>query len=58
MNMFSRHKSSPTVCNTSVNTLCLRTTPASEESARNGDLSTYQELNFSLQENHYQCILR
>lgn len=56
--MFSRLRSSTTLCNTSVHRMCLRSTPAAEESVNRRDLSHYQELNFSLQENPYQCISR
>lgn len=44
------------MCNTGVLQLCLRSTPASEESLKSEDLPNYQELNFTLQENPYQSI--
>lgn len=53
-----RLKSSGTMCNAGVLKLCLRSSPAAKESVNNEELSTYQELNFSLQENPYQCISR
>lgn len=55
---FYRQKSSSTMSNTSIHRVCLRSAAAAEESANNEDLSNYQELNFSLQENPYQSMSR
>lgn len=55
---FYRQKSSSTMSNTSAHRLCLRSTPATEESVKSEDLSNYQELNFALQENPYQIMSR
>nr|XP_034321733.1 uncharacterized protein LOC105331044 [Crassostrea gigas] len=53
-----RQKSSSTMSNTSVHMVCVKSTPAAEESVNNEDLSNYQELNFYLQENPYQSMSR
>lgn len=44
--------------NTSVHRVCLRSSPAAEESVKSEDFSNYQELNFALQENPYQSMSR
>lgn len=51
---FYRQKSSSTMSNTNVHRV--RSTTAAEESVNNDDLSNYQGLNFSLQENPYQSM--
>lgn len=53
---FYRQKSSSTMSNTNVHRV--RSTTAAEESVNNEDLSNYQGLNFSLQENPYQSMSR
>lgn len=53
---FYRQKSSNTMSNTNVHRV--RSTTAAEESVNNEDLSNYQGLNFSLQENPYQSMSR
>lgn len=53
---FYRQKSSRTMSNTNVHRV--RSTTAAEESVNNEDLSNYQGLNFSLQENPYESMSR
>lgn len=56
--IFYRQKTSSTMSNTSVHMVCSKSTPAAEESVTSENLSNYQELNFSLQENPYQSMSR
>lgn len=55
---FYMQQSSSTMSNTSAHRVCMRSSPAAEESVNSEDLSNYQELNFALQENPYQSMSR
>lgn len=55
---FYRQRSSRTMSNTRVHRVCLKSTPATEESVNSENVSNYQELNFALQENPYQSMSR